>query len=212
MTVDGPGRCKMPPEWQRSWAWRPSMHGSRPTTSRRICTVVIDGGHYAWNYPYGANKFAEMHPGTPRQDMSGHRGGAHRQAIRRTRRGELVDTGEVEAPSAFRAAQPAALRCRRRCDPGKRPGVDRDSQTWSVLPLFGETQSLLPSGCSKLLADLVPRVPLLCERHHRQGRRRPAPTRALCSAWTSSMPPCTCRQTGLPTSTDSATASARPVP
>ena len=24
---------------------------------------VIDGSHYAWNYPCGANKFTEMHPG-----------------------------------------------------------------------------------------------------------------------------------------------------
>ena len=105
---------------------------------------VIDGGHYAWNYPYGANKFAEMHPGI--LDRTCLAIGVEHIGKRFVGRdGQLVDTGEVEprvlyAPRnqlLFDAAVDAIEANDLVSTVIPKPGV---------LPLFGETQSYFLQG------------------------------------------------------------------
>ncbi|HEC08910.1 MAG TPA: hypothetical protein ENI86_04975 [Acidimicrobiales bacterium] len=100
---------------------------------------VMDGCHYAWDYPYGANRFAEMHPGLLERTCLAI--GVEHIAKRFVgHEGELVDTGEVEPRALytprnrmlFDAAVDAIQANDLRSTIIPTPGV---------IPLFGETQS-----------------------------------------------------------------------
>lgn len=105
---------------------------------------VIDGAHYAWNYPYGANKFDEMHPGLIDRTCLAI-GVEHIGKRFVGRDGELVDTGEVEprvmyAPKnqlLFDAAANAIEANNLYSTMIPRAGA---------LPVFGETQSYFLKG------------------------------------------------------------------
>ncbi|MDG2113237.1 MAG: hypothetical protein P8N02_11565 [Actinomycetota bacterium] len=105
---------------------------------------VIDGAHCAWNYPYGANAFAEMHPGL--LDRTCLAIGVEHIGKRFVgSAGEIVDTGEVE-PRVLYAPRPQAL------FDAAVDAIEANDLVSTIipkpgaLPLFGETESYFLRG------------------------------------------------------------------
>ncbi len=105
---------------------------------------VIDGGHYGWNYPYGANEFAATHPGL--LDRTCLAVGVEHIGKRFVGRGgELVDTGEVE-PRMLYAPRNQLLFDAAVAAIENNDLVSTVIPKAGALPLFGETQSFFLQG------------------------------------------------------------------
>jgi hypothetical protein len=105
---------------------------------------VIDGAHYAWNYPYGANKFDEMHPGLIDRTCLAI-GVEHIGKRFVGRDGELVDTGEVE-PRVLYAPKNQLLFDAAVNAIEANNLISTMIPRAGALPLFGETQSYFLKG------------------------------------------------------------------
>lgn len=105
---------------------------------------VINGCHYGWNYPYGANQFADMNPDVMARTVLAI-GVEHIAKRFIGEGGKMVDTGEVEprfiwAPRnqmLFDAAVNAIEKNNLQSTIMPKPGA---------IPLYGETQSYFLQG------------------------------------------------------------------
>ena len=105
---------------------------------------VIDGCHYGWNYPYGANKFAELCPDVMARTVLTF--GVEHIAKRFVgENGKLVDTGEIEPRFVWVPRNQMLF-------DATVSGIEKNQLQSTIvpkpgaIPLYGETQSYFLQG------------------------------------------------------------------
>lgn len=111
---------------------------------QKTLAFVFDGSHYDWNYPMGANIFAEQNPDVMETTVLAI-GIEHIAQKFAVKDGEYVDTGEVEPRILFTPPNQLLF------DLTKRAIVNNDLTdvilpTPGALTMFGETQSYFLQG------------------------------------------------------------------